>query len=803
MAIFRGVGGSGDSSDSSYLQAITDQANAAEQSKLGAQNALTFAISSATAASDSATAASDSATSILNLTAATGDAGTNASYNASTGVLTIPRGDAGTDATVTTSTVEAVGAVMDGDFTSNGFMKRTGVGTYDVDTNTYLTAHQDISGKANLSGATFTGDVLFNDGVKAKFGTDSDLLIYHNNGEPSVIEDAGELGLILKTNGNIFAVISDTNESMITATPNEGVTLHYDGTSKVHVGEDSVSINEDLDVQTGNDLTVQGGDLDVTGNIIVSGTVDGVDVAGLSTTVAGKANLSGATFTGNVIVDHNLLYVDTTADKVGVGTASPQDKLHVNGTLRATDLYVTGGESYLCRTHSTTNQSLSTLRLCAISTGDMTDGFGTGITFDAEDNSGTTQAQVAEINAVRAGADNVFNLELQTGDVARLTLGTDGATFATGSTGTDRFRIDSSGNVGINTGSNAISEKLDVVGNIAVSGTVSASNVDISTSGSVTTNIATGTQSTQGDTKTLNLGTGYSSQATTNVNIGADTGTTNIRGNLTVDGTGNVVGNLTVDGTIDATIDTLDVTGGESVISGTKSSLASAVLDVRNDTLVSGNNSGTIITLTAKDGSVYYTKGAIGTSYSAFVGAQYSSPYFAHTATNYDSGIRINSAGSTAYNGMVSCDADGQSKNNTMSLGSPAYKWVTVYATTGSINTSDQTHKRDVEELSEAETRVAVACKGLLRKYRWKDAYEEKGEEARIHFGIMAQDLRDAFSAEGLDASRYAMFCSDTWWEDETGERHEEQDLAPEGAVETTQLGVRYDELLAFIIAAI
>ena len=31
-------------------------------------------------------------------------------------------------------------AIVDGDFTSNGFMKRTGAGTYTVDTNTYLTS---------------------------------------------------------------------------------------------------------------------------------------------------------------------------------------------------------------------------------------------------------------------------------------------------------------------------------------------------------------------------------------------------------------------------------------------------------------------------------------------------------------------------------------------------------------------------------------------------------------------------------------------------------------------------------------
>ena len=28
----------------------------------------------------------------------------------------------------------------------------------------------------------------------------------------------------------------------------------------------------------------------------------------------------------------------------------------------------------------------------------------------------------------------------------------------------------------------------------------------------------------------------------------------------------------------------------------------------------------------------------------------------------------------------------------------------------------------------------------------------KKGDDARIHFGIIAQDLQDAFKAEGLDA---------------------------------------------------
>jgi hypothetical protein len=59
-------------------------------------------------------------------------------------------------------------AIVDGDFTSNGFMKRTGAGTYAIDSNTYLTTHQDISGKADLSGADFTGDVTAKSKLIAK-----------------------------------------------------------------------------------------------------------------------------------------------------------------------------------------------------------------------------------------------------------------------------------------------------------------------------------------------------------------------------------------------------------------------------------------------------------------------------------------------------------------------------------------------------------------------------------------------------------------------------------------------------------
>jgi hypothetical protein len=128
--------------------------------------------------------------------------------------------------------------------------------------------------------------------------------------------------------------------------------------------------------------------------------------------------------------------------------------------------------------------------------------------------------------------------------------------------------------------------------------------------------------------------------------------------------------------------------------------------------------------------------------------------------------------------------------DNAKNLGTIANRFDDIYATNGTIQTSDFNEKQDIAELNTAETAVAVACKGLLRKFRWKDAVAEKGDDARTHFGIIAQDLQSAFAAEGLDAGDYAMFISSTWTDEETNE-------------EKTRMGVRYSELLAFIIAAI
>ena len=147
--------------------------------------------------------------------------------------------------------------------------------------------------------------------------------------------------------------------------------------------------------------------------------------------------------------------------------------------------------------------------------------------------------------------------------------------------------------------------------------------------------------------------------------------------------------------------------------------------------------------------------------------------------------------GSSASTGaIIPSDGNGAAIDDHIDLGATGTRFDDIYATNGTIQTSDRNEKQDIEELSDAEQRVAVAAKGLLRKFRWKSSVAEKGDEARTHFGIIAQDLQAAFAAEGLDAGDYAMFINSTWTDEETGE-------------ERSRMGVRYSELLAFIIAAI
>jgi hypothetical protein len=112
--------------------------------------------------------------------------------------------------------------------------------------------------------------------------------------------------------------------------------------------------------------------------------------------------------------------------------------------------------------------------------------------------------------------------------------------------------------------------------------------------------------------------------------------------------------------------------------------------------------------------------------------------------------------------------------DGSVNLGGASNRWATVYATTGTINTSDANDKKDIRSLSDKEKAVGTALRGLIRAYKWKAGPEE------TYVGIIAQDVIAAFDAEGLDVGGYGII-------DDSGDR----------------LGVRYDQVFAFIIGAL
>jgi len=116
--------------------------------------------------------------------------------------------------------------------------------------------------------------------------------------------------------------------------------------------------------------------------------------------------------------------------------------------------------------------------------------------------------------------------------------------------------------------------------------------------------------------------------------------------------------------------------------------------------------------------------------------------------------------------------------DNAVALGGASNRWTTVYATTGTINTSDGNQKKLRGALTSPEMAAWARVSPVL--FKFQDAVAEKGDAAaRMHMGLVAQDVADAFAAEGLDAANYALWC---------------KDVVEGRAV----LGLRYDECWAF-----
>lgn len=99
--------------------------------------------------------------------------------------------------------------------------------------------------------------------------------------------------------------------------------------------------------------------------------------------------------------------------------------------------------------------------------------------------------------------------------------------------------------------------------------------------------------------------------------------------------------------------------------------------------------------------------------------------------------------------------------DNTSSLGVGGARWSQVYAAVGTINTSDAREKTAPIAIDDA---VLDAWGDVqLVAFQWLSSVAQKGDSARWHFGVIAQQVRDAFTARGLDGTRYGLLCYDEW----------------------------------------
>lgn len=99
--------------------------------------------------------------------------------------------------------------------------------------------------------------------------------------------------------------------------------------------------------------------------------------------------------------------------------------------------------------------------------------------------------------------------------------------------------------------------------------------------------------------------------------------------------------------------------------------------------------------------------------------------------------------------------------DNACDLGLARARWKTIFAADGTINTSDRRAKTDISKPSEALMRAWG--KVSFKVFRFKEAVENKCNNARYHVGVIAQDVKEAFESEGLDAFSYGLLCYDKW----------------------------------------
>lgn len=213
-------------------------------------------------------------------------------------------------------------------------------------------------------------------------------------------------------------------------------------------------------------------------------------------------------------------------------------------------------------------------------------------------------------------------------------------------------------------------------------------------------------------------------------------------------------------------------------------------IDSGNNSVVIGDEA--VFTATSIDGSIIigpraYRSVAGAIANKLIIANQSSTPF-----------IDGNMVGAGDANNFLTLDANIRTaSDNNRTNGTASRRWSTVFAGTGTINTSDEREKEAWRIQSESEKAAALEIKQWIKAFKFTH-----GTSGRWHFGVGAQTVGNIMRSHGLNPSEYAFWCFNEW-EEQPEIKDVDGNITQEYVQAGDRYGIRYDELAMFILSAL
>ena len=357
--------------------------------------------------------------------------------------------------------------------------------------------HQGNTKLATKStGIDVTGNVSLPDNGKATFGASDDLQIYHD-GSNSYVTDAGTGGLYLR-GSNEIALRSSSNENIFLGLTDGSAYVYHNGSVKLQTTSTGIDVTGSVTAKVGSygtKLTYsnsnQSGIIDTYGNHNLEFRANN----DRAMNIAANGDVSFYEDTGTT----PKFFWDASTERLGIGTTSPQDALHINSDTTDARLLLDGHTNFDAELKFAENGSVK----YTVGHDAATDSFRIG-TANVDTNPRLVIDSSGKVGIGTASPDAILHTAkaVNSGDVPNIleNAGTSGTCTSSlvfsGNGGggvekarikaavrgdgfmafhtnndTEKMRIDSSGNVGIGTSSPATK--------LAVHGGTSGTDVDV------------------------------------------------------------------------------------------------------------------------------------------------------------------------------------------------------------------------------------------------------------------------------------------------------------------------------------